>query len=298
MTVSILSAVHNEQIHLQEMINSVIQQSHVDWELLFVSDGSTDSTTEIIQQNAESDSRIKLIGDGQKIGKVAAFNQAFAASKGDAIVLLGGDDTLPQDSLAFRVSPILDKSSHPVSSTTYCKLRMMSDDMSIDGTVLPKGQSAARSGGTIAMDRRVANLVFPIPDSLISEDLWLTRSVDAVSENTTEILQVGLNYRVHSGNSNPRGKPYDEMTAAMSARHRAWDELLATDRFRLPDFMREQLIAQRDLENLRKQEAIVSILFYPGASLADRLAYISMSNRFAYALRTKFYAFFSGWRER
>lgn len=299
MKISILSAVHNEELHIQQMIESVAKQTHDNWELLFVSDGSTDATEQIIKNNIANEPRIRLVGDGEKIGKVAAFNRAYEESTGDLFVLLAGDDTLPEDSLHFRTAVFTaEDPANPSPKSSFCKLKIISADASVDSQVLPRGTSGAHSGGTVAFNRHAAQMVFPIPQTLISEDLWLTRVIEAFSEEVHELTKVGLNYRVHEGNSNPRRRPFDEMCKSTSKRHRAWEELLNSERFILPDAYRSELLIQRDLEALRKKHATVSILCYPKAPLTDKLAYASMSNQHLYAIRSRFYSLFSGWRGR
>ncbi|WP_188064805.1 glycosyltransferase [Dietzia sp. ANT_WB102] len=300
MKVSILSAVHNEAQYIQAMIDSVLAQTHQDWEILFVSDGSTDETENLILQNAKADSRIQLVGDGKKIGKVAAFNLAMRYSAGDVIILLAGDDTLPPDSLAMRIHPLEKWSlTHPdKAAATFCKLKTMSEEPKLDGQILPRGKSAAHSGGTIAMNRYAASVAFPIPETLVSEDLWLTRAVESLSEHIADIPVPGLEYRIHENNSNPRRQSFAEMSAAMSARHRAWEELLNSSQITFDAQARKDLVTQRDLEFLRRRSALLSILFYPSASIVERLAYLSMANARLYSIRSRYYTLLSGWRGR
>jgi len=102
--ISILSAVYNEAQHIAEMIKTVQAQDLLDWEILFVDDGSTDDTVKLIKKHAAQDPRVRLISHGSKLGKVKAFNTALEASLGDVIVLLAGDDRLPQGSLVSRAT--------------------------------------------------------------------------------------------------------------------------------------------------------------------------------------------------
>ncbi|MGO4276532.1 glycosyltransferase family 2 protein, partial [Paenibacillus sp. TAF58] len=62
MKVSILSPVHNEEMHLAEMIESVLAQSHADFELLIVDDGSVDRTVEVARSFEGRDSRVRVLG--------------------------------------------------------------------------------------------------------------------------------------------------------------------------------------------------------------------------------------------
>ena len=88
------------------MIDSILVQSHRDWELLFVDDGSEDDTVELIEKAAGKDSRIRLVSAARKLGKVKAFNHCYAAATGQIMVLLAGDDRLPARSLAARAASL------------------------------------------------------------------------------------------------------------------------------------------------------------------------------------------------
>ena len=220
MRVSILSAVHNEELHIKEMIASVREQTYCDWELLFVSDGSTDATESLITEASRQDERVRLVRGGCKIGKVAAFNLSFEASKGDVIVLLAGDDTIPPTSLADRLARFSDVNPVEDDVVAFFKLRLRSANPRHDGTTLPRGEGGSHSGGTITMTRHLAERVFPVDASLVSEDLWLVRASEGMAE-VRESPIVVLNYRIHAGNSNPRDRDFATMNAAMAQRNRA-----------------------------------------------------------------------------
>src|SRR5690606_22230425 len=129
----------------------------------------------------------------------------------------------------------------------------MSQDPERDGMVLPRGAGASHSGGTVTMTRKLADQVFPIHSSLISEDLWITRAAEGLAETVQEHSDIVLNYRIHSGNSNPRGRSFPEMWTAMGARHRAWRLLLEEPRFELASDVRERLQILAALEEMRKR---------------------------------------------
>lgn len=295
MTISILSAVHNEEQYIVEMIESVQAQSDSNWELIFVPDGCSDNTTTLIEEQARKDSRIKLDSNRHKIGKVAAFNKAFEQSAGNIIILLAGDDTLPANSLAVRRSSI-DKTSG--DAVCYFKLRTQSESSKHDGKVLPKGDASSHSGGTITLSRSLAQKIFPIDPSLVSEDLWLTRSAEAIAHTVSESTDVVLNYRIHPGNSNPRNQNFKTMSEKMALRHQAWTRLLETQQFSIPNDTRRELTHLAVMERLRHQGKVFALLKYCEAPFLDRAAYISMCNPIAFAIRKQFFAALSGIRGR
>lgn len=293
--VSILSAVHNEADFVTEMIDSVRSQSHDSWELLFVDDGSTDRTVSIIEAWAARDPRIRLVGHGHKIGKVKAFNTAFAASRGDVVVLLAGDDTLPTDSLKIRVEALAPIPAD-VPGVAFFKIRWFSDDPRYDGIVHPRGERGNRSGGSITMNRALASLVFPIDETLVAEDIWLGEAAEAIAAHVVDVPVVVLNGRIHGRNSHPRGQPFDVFSASMHRRHRAWECLVADVRIGLDQGARQRLQALWAAEQERYAGRTVGVLRARGVPLASRLGLASMSGPRLYAFRSRFYRLFSGWR--
>ena len=58
--VSIITPTYNSEKFISETINSIINQTYTNWELLITDDFSSDNTVEIIESYAKNDTRIKL----------------------------------------------------------------------------------------------------------------------------------------------------------------------------------------------------------------------------------------------
>jgi glycosyltransferase involved in cell wall biosynthesis len=82
--------VYNGERFIKAAIESILNQSFTDFELVIVNDGSTDNTVAIVE--SFSDSRIKLLHNEMKTGLAHVRNRAIAASKGKYIALLDSDD--------------------------------------------------------------------------------------------------------------------------------------------------------------------------------------------------------------
>ena len=294
-TVSILSTAFNEEQHVGAMIKSVLRQTYENWELLCIDDGSTDRTASLLKEAALMDPRIKLVSSGSKLGKVGAFNALFKASKGDVIALMGADDLLPINSTSLRARIFADARTNQ-KAVAYFKLLSFSDDPKFRNMVLPRGQSGSRSGPSITMNRLLAQEVFPIPSELVSEDTWLGEATAALADVTKHSTDIVVHYRIHSGNSNPRHKSFREMDLAMHKRAAAWPALRHCDRFELPTPANKRLKQLEFAESLRHSHKPLAILRQTSLPLFDRLAFASMSHPGLFAMRTRFYRFFSGRR--
>lgn len=293
MKISILSPVFNEEAHVEEMIDSVLAQDYQDWEICFVDDGSTDATVAKITAAAERDPRIRLVAHGTKLGKAAAFNRAYQAATGEVITILSGDDRLAAGALAIRAADLGSCRPGERGMATY-KLRSFSEDPAFDGMVLPRGDATSASGGSLTFSRELADIIFPIPESLPSEDIWLGCAGPALSRRHIKNPTVVWDYRIHGGNSNPRHREFAAMTASIAPRHEAWRLLLEQDRFPLPEQDRATLAARYAAELCRRRGDVVGILRTGGLPLIDRLGFAGMSRPELWSVRRRFYKLLSG----
>lgn len=96
---SILIPVYNVEDYLEECLNSAINQTFKDYEIICVEDGSKDKSPKILEKIAKKDKRIKVIKhDGNK-GLLAGRVTAVNAAKGEYFVFLDSDDSLKPDML-------------------------------------------------------------------------------------------------------------------------------------------------------------------------------------------------------
>ena len=94
--VSVVIPVHNAARYLTAAINSILNQTYRDLEVVTVDDGSTDSSGAILAHCATRDSRIRVI-TRNNTGIVGALNDGIAAAHGDLIARMDADDiSLPR----------------------------------------------------------------------------------------------------------------------------------------------------------------------------------------------------------
>lgn len=92
--VSVISAYYNREDYVQESIQSLLDQSYKNLEIIIVDDGSTDNTLERLREF--DDPRLKIVTH-ENMGLVRSFIKAIDMSKGEYIAIHGsGDLSLPQ----------------------------------------------------------------------------------------------------------------------------------------------------------------------------------------------------------
>lgn len=104
--VSVLMTVYNAERYLRSAIESVLNQSFSDFELLIVDDGSTDHSREII--NSYGDPRIRVTWNPTNRGECYTRNRALESARGKYVAVLDADDVALPDRLGHQVE-VLDK---------------------------------------------------------------------------------------------------------------------------------------------------------------------------------------------
>jgi len=90
--ISVIMPVYNGEKYLKDAIESVLNQTYTDFELIILNDKSTDSTKEIILSFQRKDSRIVFIDRENNVGPATLRNEGFDVAKGKFIALLDADD--------------------------------------------------------------------------------------------------------------------------------------------------------------------------------------------------------------
>ena len=118
--VSIIMPSYNTASFIAESIQSVLDQSYKDWELIIVDDCSPDDTDEVVKPYL-SDERIKYLKNEKNSGAAVSRNRALRAAKGKWIAFLDSDDLWMPDKLKKQVS-FMEKNGYHFSYTNYAEI--------------------------------------------------------------------------------------------------------------------------------------------------------------------------------
>ncbi|MBQ6100218.1 MAG: glycosyltransferase family 2 protein [Methanobrevibacter sp.] len=99
--ISVIMPVFNEEKYVANAIESVLNQTCDDFELIIVNDGSTDGTLNVIRDF--DDDRIRLINQ-ENLGPGASRNRALDIACGEYVMFLDGDDFFREDALMTAYS--------------------------------------------------------------------------------------------------------------------------------------------------------------------------------------------------
>lgn len=113
--ISILIPFYNAELYLHDCLNSILQQTETNWEVIAINDGSTDKSYDILQSYQKKDARIHCYQANGK-GIIAALNQAYSLSSGHLITRMDADDVMESCKLG-ELKSILTNATQPTVAT-------------------------------------------------------------------------------------------------------------------------------------------------------------------------------------
>ena len=205
---SIIIPAYNASKYIAETVQSVVNQTYSNWELIIVDDGSTDNTLKIIDAIAQTDSRIKYLTKNNS-GVSDTRNKGLSIAKGEFISFLDADDIWHTNNLEEKIKFIqkdnidvaysncekIDRNSNSLNNIlTGSETPLLSDILLLRGNYL-----TAPSG--IVLKKNVLDKIGGFDTNLSNnadQDLWIR-----ILSNNFKIKLIKLvlwKYRVHDNN--------------------------------------------------------------------------------------------------
>ncbi len=131
--VSIIIPVYNAEKFIGKTIESVLNQTYKNWEILIFNDKSKDNSLKIIKKYSEKDKRIKVVDSKENVGVVAARNKLTEIATGEFIAFLDADDYWKQNKLEKQIKFML-KNNALISCTEYT--RVTEDEKEINDIII------------------------------------------------------------------------------------------------------------------------------------------------------------------
>lgn len=120
--VSIIVPIYNVAKYLPTCLDSIINQTHQNLEILLIDDGSTDDSGNIADSYAKKDSRITVIHQKNQ-GQSAARNYGLSLASGDYISFVDGDDEVKPDFIEKLLSAHQESTALSVCGIHYKRLQ-------------------------------------------------------------------------------------------------------------------------------------------------------------------------------
>lgn len=104
--VSVIIPAQNVDAYVVAAVDSILQQSFDDFELLIIDDASTDQTWPILQDLAAKDRRIRLFRNEEPLGVPECMNKLVSAARGTYVARMDADDIAVPERLALQVQAL------------------------------------------------------------------------------------------------------------------------------------------------------------------------------------------------
>ena len=117
--ISIIIPVHNSSLFLPECIESIINQSFKNFEIILINDKSPDNSELIIKKYQKNDNRIKLINNSTNLGVAESRNKGLKIANGNYVYIMDSDDFLAPNSLISMIDNVYKTNSEVLLIDAY-----------------------------------------------------------------------------------------------------------------------------------------------------------------------------------
>lgn len=115
MKVSICIPVYKVRRYINRCLESVVDQTYSDLEIIVVNDCTPDDSMAVVEEFARNDSRIKVINHESNKGLMMARRTAYKVAEGDFITFCDSDDCLPSNAIELLLSAAVDNGADIVA---------------------------------------------------------------------------------------------------------------------------------------------------------------------------------------
>lgn len=189
--ITVFIPVHNRQQYIGQTIQSVLNQSFGDFQLLLVDDGSTDNSVEIMR--SYRDARITLIENGANLGIPKTRNIGLEHAEGEYLAILDSDDLMHKDRLK-KQKKFLDKNKDYAGVGSWS--RYIDDQDRVARWLVMRPISHAKIKASLLFHCAIHNRTFMARTSLMRE---LQYDTDFRRCQDYELLhRLAKNYKLHN----------------------------------------------------------------------------------------------------
>jgi len=133
MLVTVVITTYNGEKYLAEQLDSIVEQTHKNLEIIISDDASSDNTLAIAQRYAVNDSRITIVHHEKNVGLHANLGGALSSARGTYIAISDQDDIWQRDKIEKQMAVIDDK------------IAVFTDSVLIDSVGVPLGLTVLQS---------------------------------------------------------------------------------------------------------------------------------------------------------
>lgn len=140
--ITLIVAVYNTEQYLPQCLESIVNQTYNNWELIIIDDGSTDTSPTICDKYAANDNRIKILHK-PNTGKADSCNIAIKMSKGMFIGFIDSDDWIAPETIETLLQAIQKTGKDIVACGHWNEYANISEEMPISEVLIEKQREEA-----------------------------------------------------------------------------------------------------------------------------------------------------------
>ena len=210
--ISIVMTTYNGAQYVAEQIDSILNQTYQDFELIICDDCSKDATWEILRGYADKETRIRIYRNEKNLGYLKNFEKAISLAQGDYIAMSDQDDVWTPDHIDVLLNNIEGRalSCGNVTMVNSCLVplnrtwsemnqtnTMPADDISkFYSLMFVRG---AYQGASMLFTKSLKEKVLPFPQRIVYHDVWISL-VACLNGGISYTDRSVAFYRIHGDN--------------------------------------------------------------------------------------------------
>ncbi len=206
--ISIAMTTYNGEKYIREQIDSILNQSYSDIELIICDDCSSDGTRDILKEYEKKDSRVKVFFNEQNLGFKKNFEKAISLCNGEYVALSDQDDVWELNHLE-KLLNILGNADIACGNAQLIDEKGQSLGLKLNQTdglnYIPEKDnliyrliagSGAFQGASMLIKKDFLQKALPIPEGVLFHDAWFA-AVSCFTNGINYTFDVINNYRQH-----------------------------------------------------------------------------------------------------
>jgi len=256
--ISIVLATYNGEKYIKDQLDSIINQSYKNFEILIFDDCSTDSTLDILKTYEKNYSFIKVIKNKKRLGVIKNFEKGISFAQGDYIALSDQDDIWEKDKLLIQYNAIknfnipamvhsdlsiINSNGKQIFASFFKKKGYsFSENKALDILISRSGVM----GNTIMFNKKLKDIILPFFENIPMHDYYIGVMNEIYGKRITIDIPL-VKYRLHTDNIGNIRKDFFQKLKEF-----VFKDLPYNDRKKFLEF----LINKKDISDYDKKEII------------------------------------------
>lgn len=208
--ISVLLPCYNAQQYLHEAVDSILNQTFSDFELILINDGSTDDSLTIINEYASQDDRVVAVNNEKNLGLIASLNKGIDLARGHWIGRMDADDVSDLKRFAKQVDYLKENPEIDLLGTNsrlideqgnYGKANLLKTRFPLSTAFISLITNPYIHGSILVKSEVIKELKYSSePGVLHSEDFEMWSRVTLSGRKMTNLDEVLFYQRLHESN--------------------------------------------------------------------------------------------------